>query len=102
MAIFAPISVGGTIPLSVTATAASVTIPNGPGSQLLVQNAGTNTAWWATGVSTATAAITTGNSCPILAGAIMLYTIDPSATQFSSLAATAATTTLYITKCAGT
>ena len=103
MAIFAPISVGSSIPVSVTGTAASVTIPSGPGSQLMVQNAGANTAWWLTGVSSATATNITGTSTPILAGAIMLYTIDPTATQFSALsAATGTTTTLYITKAAGT
>jgi hypothetical protein len=102
MAIFAPISVGSTIPLAVTATAASVTIPSGPGSQLLVQNAGGNTAWWLTGVNSATATAVTGTSTPILAGAIMLYTIAPDATQFSAISATGTTPTLYITKCAGT
>lgn len=102
MAIFAPISVGSTIPSSVTATAASVTIPTGPGNQLMVQNAGANTAWWLTGVTSATATAVTGTSCPILAGAIMLYTIDPLATQFSAISATGNATTLYITKAAGT
>ena len=103
MAIFAPISVGSSIPVSVTGTAASVTIPTGPGSQLMVQNAGANTAWWITGVSAATAANTTGTSVPILAGAIMLYTIDPTATVLSAIsAATGTTTTLYLSKCAGT
>ena len=102
MAIFAPICVFGSTTLAVTGTAGSVTLPTGNGNQLLVQNNGANIAWWTTGATSATAANTTGSSTPILAGAVMLYSLDPAATQFSAISsATGTTTTLYISKCAG-
>ena len=103
MATFNPISVFGSTTLAVTGTAGSVTLPTGNGNQLLLQNTGTNLAWWVVGATTATAANTTGASTPIVAGAVILYTIDPGATVLSAISsATGTTTTLYATRCAGT
>ena len=102
MAIFAPFTPMGSTLLAITGTAASVTLPVCNGNQLMIQNDGTSTAWWITGVTTATAATAAGLSTPQLGGSIMLYTIDPNATVLSGIAATGATTTLRITRGAGT
>jgi len=95
-------SVFGSTVLACTGTASSVTLPTGNGNQIMLQNDGTNTAWWVVGVTTATAANTTGASCPQLGGSVMVFTIDPNATVLSGItSATGNTTNLRITRCAG-
>ena len=90
----APFTPTAATSLAVTGTAASVTLPTAGGDTMLIMNDGVATSYWKTGATVATATATAGN--PILAGAIMIYTVDPTATVLSGIAATGATTTLRI------
>jgi hypothetical protein len=88
----APFTVTTAASLAVTGTAASATLPT-TGDVMMLMNDGVATCYWKLGATTATA---TSADIPILAGAIMLYTPDPTATVLSAIAATGATTTLRI------
>ena len=102
MSIHNPFTPLGSTVLAVTGTAASITLPTGNGNQLLLQNDGTNAAWFAVGATAATASAATGASTPLIGGAVMIFTIPADATVLSGITtATGTTTTLRVTRGVG-
>ena len=110
---------GETVPLSVTSTSSYVTFGSKAAAKnydLIVQNAGTKTAFFALGTAAAgvTAVVpassnnigttTTGNCTPILGGAIYTFQKNTDATNIDTIAAICGgsdTTTLYFTSIQG-
>ena len=95
----APITVGNTVAVAVTASSAASLLPVSQGDQIMVTSpAGNAIAFIAFGVSTTTVTIptTTQNGCPILPGTVQTFTVPPTNTYVAVIGSVSST--LYFTR----
>lgn len=94
LAPFSPQS-AGTITVSATQSAASTAFSTSGASCYMVQNAGPNTVFHTVTVAAATASVST--STPVLAGAIMVFSMPQGSAFFNNICNTSQTATVYVT-----
>lgn len=93
-----PFTPAGSANLSVTATSANVLLPVGAGESFYIVNT-TAGVWIKTGAtSTAAATASTTGSWYMPANTAKVFNLDQSATYIAAVAATGATSVLYITR----
>ena len=91
-----PFTPGATATLNLTNVTANVILPSGNGSRFLLQNAGTQVLFFATGGSTITA---TSSGTPLVAGGVKVFTLDPGATYIAGIMGGGGTVgVLYVTR----
>lgn len=84
-----------TITISASQTAASTAFPTSSASCYMIQNAGPNTVFHTVTVAAATAS--TSTSTPVLAGAIMVFSMPEGSAFVNNICASGQTATVYVT-----
>ena len=85
----------GTIVISATQTAASTAFTTNAASSYMITNGGANTVFHTVTKAAATASVTT--STPVLAGAIMIFSMPEDAAFVNTICASGQSATVYVT-----